>query len=48
MLTMIFGIVSYGYIIARFAAALANADAQRGRYQDKLMAINIFMQVRLT
>ena len=42
---MIIGIVSYGYIIATVAASLANADSGRARYQEKLKAINNYLQV---
>ncbi|CAH3024940.1 unnamed protein product, partial [Porites evermanni] len=41
---MIIGIVFYGYIIASVAAGLANADAQRARYQERLDAIKSFLQ----
>jgi len=43
---MIIGIVFYGFIIASVAAGLANADAQRARYQEKLNAIKTFLKVR--
>eukprot|EP00118_Oscarella_pearsei_P012897 m.98493 g.98493 ORF g.98493 m.98493 type:complete len:2159 (+) comp36987_c0_seq18:234-6710(+) len=43
LIVMILGIVCYGYIIASVAAALANADAQRARYREKLDAIRTFM-----
>ncbi len=42
---MIVGIVSYGYIIATVAASLANADSGRARYQEKLKAIQKYLQV---
>ena len=42
---MIVGIVSYGYIIATVAASLANADSGRARYQEKLKAIQSYLQV---
>ena len=42
---MIIGIVFYGYIIASVAASLANADAQRARYQERLSGIRQFMEV---
>jgi len=42
---MIFGIVFYGYIIASVAAGLANADAQRARYQERLETIKTFLKV---
>lgn len=42
---MIIGIVFYGYIIASVAAGLANADAQRARYQERLDAIKTFLEV---
>ena len=45
---MIIGIVFYGYIIASVAAGLANADAQRARYQERLDAIKSFLQVAIT
>ena len=45
---MIIGIVFYGYIIASVAAGLANADAQRARYQERLDAIKSFLQVANT
>ncbi|XP_058949071.2 uncharacterized protein [Pocillopora verrucosa] len=41
---MIIGIVFYGYIIASVAASLANADAQRARYQERLDAIKTFLE----
>ncbi|XP_068721896.1 uncharacterized protein [Montipora capricornis] len=41
---MVFGIVFYGFIIARVAAGLANADAQRARYQERLDAIKNFLK----
>ncbi|RMX52129.1 hypothetical protein pdam_00015157 [Pocillopora damicornis] len=41
---MIIGIVFYGYIIASVAAGLANADAQRARYQERLDAIKTFLE----
>ncbi|XP_070566365.1 uncharacterized protein [Ptychodera flava] len=44
LLSMIVGIVFFGYIIASVAASLANADAQRARYQEKLTAIKSFMK----
>ena len=43
---MIVGIVFYGFIIASVAAGLANADAQRARYQERLNAIKTFLKVR--
>jgi len=43
---MITGIVFYGFIIASVAAGLANADAQRARYQERLNAITTFLEVR--
>ena len=43
---MIIGIVFYGFIIASVAAGLANADAQRARYQERLDAIKTFLQVK--
>lgn len=42
---MIIGIVFYGFIIASVAAGLANADAQRARYQERLDAIKTFLKV---
>ena len=45
VICMIFGIVFYGYIIASVAAGLANADAQRARYQERLDAIKTFLKV---
>ena len=42
---MIIGIVFYGFIIASVAAGLANADAQRARYQERLGAIKTFLKV---
>ncbi|XP_071851243.1 uncharacterized protein [Apostichopus japonicus] len=41
---MIFGIVFFGYVIASVAASLANADAQRARYQEKLTAIGQYLK----
>ena len=46
--SMIFGIVFFGYVIASVAASLANADAQRARYQEKLTAIQRYLKVRST
>jgi len=43
---MIVGIVFYGFIIASVAAGLANADAQRARYQERLDAIKTFLKVK--
>ena len=43
---MIIGIVFYGFIIASVAAGLANADAQRARYQERLDAIKTFLKVK--
>ena len=43
---MITGIVFYGFIIASVAAGLANADAQRARYQERLDAIKTFLKVK--
>jgi len=45
LICMIIGIVFYGYIIASVAAGLANADAQRARYQERLGAIKTFLKV---
>ena len=45
VICMIIGIVFYGYIIASVAAGLANADAQRARYQERLDAIKTFLKV---
>ena len=45
VICMIIGIVFYGYIIASVAAGLANADAQRARYQERLNAIKTFLKV---
>lgn len=42
---IVFGIVFYGFIIARVAAGLANADAQRARYQERLDGIKNFLKV---
>merc|ERR1719494_162093 len=44
LICMIVGVVFYGFIIASVAASLANADAQRARYQERLDGINRFMQ----
>ncbi|KAJ7372502.1 hypothetical protein OS493_019011 [Desmophyllum pertusum] len=44
LICMIIGIVFYGFIIASVAAGLANADAQRARYQERLDAIKTFLQ----
>ena len=46
LLCMITGIVFYGFIIASVAAGLANADAQRARYQERLNAIKSFLKVK--
>lgn len=45
VICMIVGVVFYGYVIASAAASLANADAQRARYQQKLNTINRFLKV---
>ena len=45
LLSMIFGIVFFGYVIASVAASLANADSQRARYQEKLTAIQDYLKV---
>ena len=45
LICMIIGIVFYGFIIASVAAGLANADAQRARYQERLNAIKTFLEV---
>lgn len=47
LVAMILGIVFFGYIIASVAASLANADAQRARYQEKLTAIQRYLKVLL-
>ncbi|XP_071795542.1 uncharacterized protein [Asterias amurensis] len=44
LLSMIFGIVFFGYVIASVAASLANADSQRARYQEKLTAIQDYLK----
>lgn len=44
LFAMILGIVFFGYIIASVAASLANADAQRARYQEKLTAIQRYLK----
>eukprot|EP01137_Pigoraptor_chileana_P011547 Opistho-2@62590 len=41
---MVAGIIFFGFITASIAAALANADAQRSLYQEKLNAIMDFMR----
>ncbi|XP_074616516.1 uncharacterized protein LOC141875947 [Acropora palmata] len=41
---MVFGIVFYGFIIARVAAGLANADSLRARYQQRLDGIKNFLK----
>ena len=46
LICMIIGIVFYGFIIASVAAGLANADAQRARYQERLNAIRTFLKVK--
>ena len=43
---MIIGIVFYGFIIASVAAGVANADAQRARYEERLHAIKTFLKVK--
>ena len=43
VLFMILGVLLFGYIIASVAASLANADAQRARYQEKLSSIKNYM-----
>ncbi|XP_066276868.1 uncharacterized protein [Branchiostoma lanceolatum] len=40
----IIGIVFYGYVIASVAASLANAAAQRARYQERLRIIFAFLK----
>ena len=42
---MIFGVLFFGYIIAAVAASMANADAQRARFQRKLQLIKKFLKV---
>lgn len=44
-LVMISSVVFFGYIIASIAASLANADAQRAAYQEKINAIKLYMKV---
>ncbi|XP_033108885.1 uncharacterized protein LOC117110323 isoform X2 [Anneissia japonica] len=44
LFSMIMGIVFFGYIIASVAASLANADAQRARYQEKLTAVKHYLK----
>ncbi|CAH1786243.1 unnamed protein product [Owenia fusiformis] len=44
LIIMILGVLFFGYIIASIAASLANADAQRARFQEKLDSINNFAQ----
>ncbi|XP_022094111.1 uncharacterized protein LOC110981133 isoform X3 [Acanthaster planci] len=44
LLSMICGIVFFGYVIASVAASLANADSQRARYQEKLTAIQNYLK----
>ncbi|XP_048580862.1 uncharacterized protein LOC5507189 isoform X3 [Nematostella vectensis] len=41
---IVIGIVFYGYIVASVAAGLANADAQRARFQERLDSIKDFLQ----
>ena len=43
---MIAGVLFFGYIIASFAANLANADTARASFQQKINAIKNFMNVR--
>ncbi|KAI8478218.1 hypothetical protein Bbelb_440550 [Branchiostoma belcheri] len=43
-LLQIVGIVFYGYVIASVAASLANAAAQRARYQERLRIIFAFLK----
>ncbi|XP_035668949.1 uncharacterized protein LOC118411052 [Branchiostoma floridae] len=43
-LLQIVGIVFYGYIVASVAASLANAAAQRARYQERLRLIFAFLK----
>ena len=42
---MLMGIALFGYIIASTTASMANADAQRARYQEKMKAIKVFLKV---
>ena len=45
LMIMIIGVVFFGYIIASVAASLANADAARARYQEKMSGIKNLMRV---
>ena len=42
---MLMGIALFGYTIASTTASMANADAQRARYQEKMKAIKAFLKV---
>ena len=44
VICLIVGVVFYGYVIASAAASLANADAQRAHYQQKLNTIIRFLK----
>lgn len=46
VLIMIFGVMSYGYIIASIAASLTNYDSGRSHYQTKLKNIKSYLKVR--
>ncbi len=45
IMVQIIGVIFFGYIIASVAASLANADAQRARFQQKLSSIKMCLQV---
>jgi hypothetical protein len=45
LLTMVLGVVFFGYIIASVAAGLANADTQRAVFADKVKGIKAYMEV---
>ena len=45
LIVMILGVLFFGYIIASVAASMANADAQRARFQEKLHGIKSYMEV---
>ena len=45
---MITGVLFFGYIIASVAASMANADAQRARFHEKLSGIKHFTEVNFS
>lgn len=46
MLVMLLGVGMYGYIIGNVATLIANLDAARAQYREKMEEINLFMKTR--